>query len=104
MRDLRAYWQSIRALEQELGADPETAKGVYLAHLESSAVVIAAPRVAAESLVKGTHRRATPVEIAAWEEAQERSGEEIRAHERRMLGVNQSPRERNGNARSYRLV
>lgn len=61
-RDIRQYWQEVRALEQSL---PEFLWVVSVKDPEARAVAQVPAAVGARLLRKGTHRRATDDEVAA---------------------------------------
>lgn len=85
------YWATVREYEADLrkGKNVHQAQGarggefVYIAAIRGEQVQTAAPKIAAQCLVDGTHRVATKEQIEAYEADQKKRSEEIRAEQDR---------------------
>ena len=81
MRDIRRYWQEVRALEASL---PEF---VWLVDVEGSAPVEVGAGRAAQLLLAKSHRVASDEELGVKREKEFAAGKELRRNTRRREGV-----------------
>jgi hypothetical protein len=99
--DLKLRFRRRQETQRELGAKYQW--DLHIVHIASGRVCPAAIELAATYIVDGTHREATPAEVAAYQEDQRREGEHIAATDRRFSRINQQPEERDHNARRYQF-
>ena len=81
MRDIRRYWQEVRALEASL---PEF---VWLVDIDGSAPVETSAGRAAQLLLAKSHRLASDDELGAKREEELAAGKELQRSVRRREGV-----------------
>jgi len=81
MRDIRRYWQEVRALEASL---PEF---VWLVDVEGSVPVEVAARLAAQLLIEKSHRLASEEELSTQREIEAGARKERQRERRRRDGV-----------------
>jgi len=81
MRDIRRYWQEVRALEASL---PEF---VWLVDVEGSVPVEVGARLAAQLLIEKSHRLASEEELSTQREIEAGARKERQRERRRRDGV-----------------
>lgn len=100
--DLKVRFQRRRAKQAELcqkyGWD------CHILHIASGSICPAAVELAATLITDGSHREATPAEVATYQENQKREAERIAAAGRRMARTNQEADEKDPNARRYEFI
>lgn len=102
--DIKLRYQKRMAKQEELARKYQWE--LYIVHLGSGRLSIVTVELGAKFIVDGSHREATPEEVALHQEQQRREGERIAAHGRMIAGINYRPgdRELDPNRRGYEFI
>ena len=102
--DIKKRFKERRALQEQLAK--RFGWDCYIAHNATGSVCPATVELAAQYIVDGSHRLATPSEVAGYQEQQKREAERIAALGRRISRTNHRPGDPapDPNGRRYEFV
>lgn len=102
--DIKLRYQKRMAKQEELAGRYQWE--LFVVHLASGGLSIVTVELGAKLIVDGSHREATPEEVALHQEHQRREGERIASHGRMIAGINHRPgdREPDPNGRGYEFI